>query len=54
MGGRALAVYRLGQKNEGLQIMQEAVALSGGLDPNLLQDLRYMKCDMAKNAAFVK
>ena len=54
MGGRALAIYRLGHQNEGLQIMQEAVALSGGQDPNLLQDLRYMQCDMAKNAAFVK
>ena len=50
MGGKALALFRLGQKEEGLRIMQEAVALSGGQDPNLLQDLRYMTCNMAAPA----
>ncbi|MBO4291532.1 MAG: radical SAM protein [Lachnospiraceae bacterium] len=45
MGGRALAIFRLGQKEEGIRIMREAVALSGGRDQNLLQDLRYMTAD---------
>ena len=52
MGGRALALYRLGQTDEGLRVMQEAVSLSGGQDPNLLQDLRYMTSDMAAKAAY--
>ena len=52
MGGRALALYRLGQTDEGLRVMQEAVALSGGQDPNLLHDLRYMTNDMAAKAAY--
>ena len=51
MGGRALALYRLGKTDEALQVMNEAVALSGGQDPNLLQDLRYMKSDIAAKAA---
>ena len=51
MGGRALALYRLGDKDKGLQIMQKAVALSGGQDPNLLQDLNYMTRDMAAKTA---
>lgn len=42
MGGCALALYRLNQKDEGIRMMQEAVALSGGNDMNLLQDLSYM------------
>ena len=42
MGGRALALFRLGQKDEGIRIMREAVALTGGRDMNLIQDLRYM------------
>ena len=42
MGGRALALFRLGQKDEGIRIMLEAVALTGGRDMNLIQDLRYM------------
>ena len=50
MGGKALALFRLGQKEEGLRIMQEAVALSGGQDPNLLQDLRYMTSNMSAPA----
>ena len=52
MGGRALALYRLGQAEEGLRVMQEAVSLSGGQDPNLIQDLRYMTSDMAAKAAY--
>ena len=42
MGGRALALYRLGKSEEGIKLMREAVAKSGGKDMNLLQDLRYM------------
>ena len=52
MGGRALALYRLGKAEEGLRVMQEAVSLSGGQDPNLIQDLRYMTSDMAAKAAY--
>jgi lipoprotein NlpI len=51
MGGRALALFRLGHKDESLQIMQKAVALSGGQDPNLLQDLNYITCNMAVKTA---
>ena len=51
MGGRALALYRLGKTDEALRLMNEAVALSGGQDANLLQDLQYMKCDMAAKGA---
>ncbi len=46
MGGYAMALYRLGQKAEGIAKMRQAVALTGGGDQNLLQDLRYM---MAEN-----
>lgn len=52
MGGRALALYYLGQTDEGLQTMQKAVALTGGQDLNLLHDLHFMKSDMAAKAAF--
>lgn len=51
MGGRALALFRLGHKDESLQIMQKAVALSGGQDPNLLQDLNYITSNMAAKTA---
>lgn len=50
MGGKALALFRLGEKEKGLQIMQEAVALSGGQDPNLLHDLRFMTSNMSASA----
>ena len=42
MGGQALALFRLGQKDEGIRIMRKAVEMTGGRDMNLIQDLRYM------------
>lgn len=42
MGGRALALYRLGKSEEGIKLMKDAVNKSGGRDMNLLQDLQYM------------
>lgn len=42
LGGYALALYQMGHKEEGLKKMQQAVSLTGGKDPDLLQDMRYM------------
>lgn len=42
LGGYAMALYRLGQKTEGIERMKRAVELSGGRDQNLVQDLRFM------------
>lgn len=42
LGGYAMALYRLGQKAEGMETMKRAVELSGGRDQNLIQDLRFM------------
>lgn len=42
MGGRALALYRLGKSEEGIELIRDAVNKSGGRDLNLLQDLQYM------------
>lgn len=42
LGGYAMALYRLGQKAEGMEAMKRAVELSGGRDQNLIQDLRFM------------
>ena len=42
LGGYALALYRMGQKKEGLKRMRQAVELTGGKDQNLIQDLKFM------------
>ncbi len=42
LDGYALALYQMGRKKEGLEKMQEAIELTGGKDPDLLQDLHYM------------
>lgn len=42
LGGYALALYQMGRREEGLKKMQQAVNLTGGKDPDLLQDLQYM------------
>ncbi len=42
LGGYALALYQMGRKEEGLKKMQQAVNLTGGKDPDLIQDLHYM------------
>lgn len=45
MGGYALALHKLGNKEEGLKCMKQAVNLSGYRDKNLLSDLHYMMCE---------
>lgn len=47
MGGYAMGLYRLGKKEEGIQIMHQAVALSEGKDQDLLQDLQAMESGKA-------
>lgn len=42
MGGYALALFKLGHRDEGIKQMRRAVELTGGMDQNLLQDLNYM------------
>lgn len=41
-GGYAIAVHRLGHKEEGIEYMKKAVMLSGYKNPDLLEDLRVM------------
>ena len=45
LGGYAMALYQMGRKEEGLEKMRQAVQMTGGMDPNLQQDLRYMMAD---------
>lgn len=41
-GGYALAIHRLGNKEEGIAYMKKAIELSGYKDANLLEDFRIM------------
>lgn len=46
LGGYALALFHMGHKEEGLAKMKQAVNLTGGKDPDLLQDLNYLQLHM--------
>ncbi len=48
LGGYALALFQMGHKEEGLKKMQQAVDLTGGKDPDLLQDLHALQIQMGQ------
>lgn len=42
LGGYAMALFRMGEKEEGMNKMRQAVEITGGRDRNLVQDLQFM------------
>ncbi|MBD5546188.1 MAG: radical SAM protein [Lachnospiraceae bacterium] len=48
LGGYAMALFRMGEKEEGMKKMRQAVELTGGRDQNLVQDLRFMLANSSK------
>lgn len=48
LGGYAMALFRMGEKEEGMKKMRQAVELTGGRDRNLVQDLRFMLANSSK------
>ena len=48
LGGYAMALFRMGEKEEGMKKMRQAVELTGGRDQNLVQDLRFMLANSNK------
>ena len=48
LGGYAMALFRMGEKEEGMKKMRQAVELTGGRDQNLVQDLRFMMANSSK------
>lgn len=48
LGGYAMALFRMGEKEEGMKKMRQAVDLTGGRDRNLVQDLRFMLANSSK------